>query len=150
MDVWFRRAQNCLQGFVFRVGWSANTLSYQAVFFTSRPLSLLLRGDPIRFSLVRPCRSHMLKCLPFCLLPLPSVSPTSGYTAVLRMTRNFLILIKALFTFISSCVCVCVCVDRYEKIIYPDVYICICISKVDDRSRERTEGSLFDSYYIEV
>ena len=69
-------------GSVCRVGWSANTLSYQAVFSHVSP-----HGDLSCFCL-SPCPSHVLKSLP----PPSTLSLSrSGYTAVLRITYNFLI-----------------------------------------------------------
>ena len=73
VDVWFRRAQNCLLGSVCRAGWSANTLCYQAVFG-----HVSLRGDPKRFCPVWPCPSPVLKYLLFYLLSLPLASPHLG------------------------------------------------------------------------
>ena len=69
-------------GSICRVEWSTNT-SYPALFSHISP-----RGDPCRFS-------------PSCRAQVPSVRPslstlglsTSGYTAVLRITRNFLIIV---------------------------------------------------------
>ena len=75
MNVWFRRAQNCLLGYVCRLGWSANILSCHVQVMSA--------------SLCPKSRAQVPSIL-------PSTSThglfTSGYTAVLRITRNFLII----------------------------------------------------------
>ena len=93
MDVWFRRAQNCLLGLFIELCGLLIPFSFQALFSHVSP-----REDPSRFYSSGPAEVTFASLRPKSRDQVPSVLPssstlgffTSGYTAVLRITRNFL------------------------------------------------------------
>ena len=90
VDVRFRRAQNCLRCSVCRVGWSAKTFFWLCL-ATSVLVETLISSGRAEVTFASFCPKLRAQVPSVLSSPFTLGLFTSGYTAVLRITRNFLI-----------------------------------------------------------